>query len=477
MEGAGFAWSKAIVALAALAAAYAISVLPPPEGLDQKAMTMVGVTFVAIVFWATECVPIPVTGLVVMLLLTLYGVFPLARSISFVASKVNVLVLAGLAIAAGLSAHRLDRFIGLKIASLVGDRADMLMLGVMLATMALSMWIPNTAAAALMAPVAAGILRLSGAERGRSSFGKAVMIGVAYAATIGGVGTPVGTPPVPIAIDNVERVSGTRIGFAAWMAWGVPVALALTLAAWRLLLLLYPPERRVVAGGSERVRRELEALGRMSGVQRRALALFLLVALLWLLDPLVSSVFRGSPWAADWTYVVSILAVILFTAPVLGVLSWRELSREVDWGVLLLVAGGLALGEGLRETGVIPYLSRVVAARLSGANPYAALTVLAAITALSTTVFCSITATASAMVPVVLGIASALGLDPRVAGVVAGVASALAFVLPASTPPNAVAYSFGYFKNYEMAKAGLLLIPLAVALAVLVCAPMVPALV
>ncbi|MEM0000444.1 MAG: DASS family sodium-coupled anion symporter [Desulfurococcaceae archaeon] len=463
---------RASIAFVMLIVAHTIASLQPPEGLTSKSMAMLGITLLALVYWATECVPIPVTGLLIISLQVLYGIFPLGKAVSFIASKVNILVLAGLVISVALTTYSLDKLIGLSIASLMGNRADMLLLGLMLSTAVLSMWIPNTAAAALMAPVALGTLRLLKKEKGESNLGKVAMIGIAYAATAGGIGTPVGTPPVPITIENIEATTGTKIGFATWISWGIPISIVLVLLAWRILLLLYPPETKTMAVGKELIRITLGDYGKLTSSQKHALGLFGLAALLWLLDPIISTVFKDRSWAADWTYLASLIIIILYTVPVVGVLSWRQVTEKVDWGILFLVAGGLAIGEGLRETGIVDALSRVASRFLASVPEYVALVVIAIISGLGVSLFCSITATASTMVPLSLGIATSTGIDPRLAGIFAGIASCFAFLLPANSPPNAIVYSHGYFKNYEMVKAGALLIVAGI-LVLLLFAPLI----
>uniref|UniRef100_A0A7C2FEE8 DASS family sodium-coupled anion symporter n=1 Tax=Thermosphaera aggregans TaxID=54254 RepID=A0A7C2FEE8_9CREN len=416
--------------------------------LQQKAM--IGISILAIVYWVTECVPIPVTGIIIILLEVVFGVFPLAKGLSYIASDVNMLILAGLVISIALSKYQLDRLLSLKILSFMGEKTDRIVLGMMIATALLSMWIPNTAAAAIMAPVAVGMLELIRAEKGRSNAGKIMMIGVAYAATIGGIGTPVGTPPVPITIRNVKEATGYDITFAKWMAWGVPIALVLTIIAWKLLTLFYPPEVKSIPGGKSIVDKELEKIGKLNKQQKTTLAIFGIAVVLWLMDSFY-------PILPNWTYIASLIIIVLYLIPGVGTLSWDEVSREADWGVLFLVAGGLALGGGLRETGIVKMLADAIATRLAGSSPYLVNIVIALVAGFSVTVFCSITATSSAFVPIAIAIAGSLGMDARFTGIVAGIASCFAFLLPANTPPNAIAYSYGYFKNYEMAKVGLVL--------------------
>ncbi|WP_276814667.1 SLC13 family permease [Desulfurococcus amylolyticus] len=461
---------KLLIAVLTLMTAHLVASASPIGGLDQRGMAMLGIALLALVYWSTECVPIPVTGLIVMLLLTLYGIFPFSKSVSFIASKVNILIIAGLVISAALSTHKLDKLLGLKVLSLVGVRVHMVVLGMMLATALISMLMSNTAAAALMAPVAVSILSMVGAKSGESNLGKALMIGIAYAATIGGIGTPVGTPPVPITIGNIESSLGIRISFVKWMIWGVPIVLALTLTAWRVLLLLYPPEREVKTVSREAIERELRSMGPLTLAQKRTIALMALAVILWLIEPLAVLLLSGQQWVLDWTYVVSLLVIMLFFMPGIGVLEAKQIS-ELDWGVVFLVAGGLALGEGLRETGILKLIADSLKSPLQAYPPSLVSVIIAAISVLGITVICSITATSATMVPLAISVAKTLGMDPRTSAVVAvaaGLASCYAFLLPANTPPNAITYSYGYFKSYEMAKAGVIVILAGIALIIVI---------
>ncbi|MEM5822727.1 MAG: DASS family sodium-coupled anion symporter [Ignisphaera sp.] len=426
------------------------------RSLAPKVMAMIGLIALALILWSTEAVPIPLTGIIIILLLSIFNIMPLATALSYIASEVNILILAGLVISVGLSKHSVDRYISLKILNIMGERAERIVLGMILSTALISMWIPNTAAAAIMIPVAVGILDLLGARKGESNLAKAMMIGVAFGASIGGIGTPVGTPPVPITIDNVKRATGIDISFATWMAWGIPLSIILVFVAWILLILFYKPEVKVIENSRRIVTEELEKLGGLTGYRRKTLLLFFSAIVLWLLDPVMSRYVSG------WTYIVSLVIIILFIIPGAGVLDWVEAAREVDWGTLFLVAGGLALGSGLRATRITDLISSVISQQLYGLNPIMMLGIIGLVAGFAITVFCSITATSSAMVPIAIAMAKALNLHPLVAGVVAGVSSCFAFLLPANTPPNAIAYSHGYFRSSEMARVGLLLIILSV---------------
>lgn len=245
---------------------------------------------------------------------------------------------------------------------------------------------------------------------------------------------------------------------------------ALTLTAWRVLLLLYPPEQEVKTVSREVVEGELRSMGPLTLVQKRAIVLMALAVILWLIEPLPVSLLSGQQWVLDWTYVVSLLIIVLFFIPGIGVLEAKQI-RELEWEVVFLVAGGLALGEGLRETGILKIIADSLKGPLQAYPPSLIAVIIATISVLSITVVCSITATSATMVPLAISVAKTLGMDPRmsaVVAVVAGLASCYAFLLPANTPPNAITYSYGYFKSYEMAKAGVIVTLAGIALIILI---------
>lgn len=457
------------LAITVLAIVLIASVLPPPSGLNVSQWRMLWIIVLAVVYWASECVPIPLTGIIIILLLVVLGILPFDKAYGYVADKVIALIVAGEVLSIALAKHGVDRYLSLKILGVTGERAERVILGMMLSTAFISMWIPNTAAAAIMAPIAFGMLGLFGAEKGKSNLGKAMMIGVAYAASIGGLGTPVGTPPVPITISNIEKTTGLYIGFTTWMMWGVPLALLLVFIAWLELIILFKPEIREIKGGRRVIEEEMKKIGGLVGERKKALILFLVVAALWISDPIANQFIK------DWTYVVSLIAIITLVFPKIGVLEWRDVSEKTDWGVVFLVAGGLALGGGLKESGLVELIGDFVTGYLSGLHPVLMITGISLLSALLITVFCSITATSSFAVPLGIAIAKGLGINPVVAAIAAGMSSAFAFLLPANTPPNAITYSYGYFKNYEMAKAGIILMIASSLIATLFAVFIVPA--
>ena len=438
-----------IIMIITLLAGFAITLLPFPEALSRQAVLMVAITFISAVFWITECIPIALTGLVVILLQAVTGIQGISAGLRHIANPVNSIIFAGYIMATALSKYKLDRRISLRIVSAMGERTDMLALGIMVATGFISMWISNSASAAIMMPIALGIVAMTDHKPGNSRLGKVMMIGIAYAANVGGMGTPAGTPASSITIALIRDILGIEIRFLDWCLRAVPMVILLIPLGWFLLLKLYPPDEKRIHGGAEGVRRELAALGPLNPGQRKVLVLFLLAIVLWTMDSFM-------PLLPGWLYIASVGIALLFVAPGIGVVTWQEAAPEIGWDIFILVGGGLALGSGLNETGVIRYIAENLSTILSGASVWIVAAAVALISSLSITLFSSLTATSTTFVPVTIGLAVALSMDPVPLAIMAGLASCCAFMLPANTPPNAIVYKSGYFKSWEMARAGII---------------------
>lgn len=458
---------KKIFLITFLAAAL-ITQLPFLSSLALDARLMIAIAFAAAAFWITEVIPIPMTALMVIILQGIFRIQPFHEGIAFVAHPVNTLLLAGFIIAGAMKKHGLDRRIGLKFISFMGEKTSRLILGVMIGTAILSMWISNTAATAIMLPIGIGILEKAKENPRGTNMGKAMVIGIAFIANIGGMGTPVGTPPVPITIGFLNDLAGINVTFGQWLVRAVPIVLILIPLVWKLMITIYEPEVKRIKGGTEEVKKELAEMGKLSTGQRHVVILFVLALGLWLVDavgpfilPFFSSGFIDflsplSPLADNWMYIASLLISLIFVLPKVGAIGWREAGNEIGWGVLILVGGGLALGSGLEKTGVIELIASNMEIILMGAGLILVVAAIGFVTAFSITLFSSLTATSSTFVPVAIELASDLGHDQLLLASVAGMAACFAFLLPANTPPNALVYQSKFFKTAEMTKAGLL---------------------
>lgn len=419
----------ACAALAALAYASA----PPPDALRA------GLAIFVLVggLWMTQALHLSVTALMVPLLAVLAGLMDLRTALASFAHPIIFLFLGGFALAAALQQQGLDRRLALAVLRLAAgrrSRAVALLFGL---TALLSMWISNTATAAMMLPLALGLLADDDGPRERAF----VLLGVAYSASIGGIGTLVGSPP------NAIAAAQAGIGFAEWMRIGVPlVLLMLPLMAGVLYLVLRPRLAAAVAAP------EPPGAGRpWTRPQRITLAVFGLAAAGWIgAAPLGRALGIG----ADVDSAVAVAAVIALVAG--GAIGWPEIERRIHWGVLLLFGGGLALSAVMAASGASAFLAAALTSALHGAPTVMLL--LAVVTfVVFLTELVSNTAAAALLVPIFLGVAAALGLPPPLFAAAIAVSASCAFMLPVATPPNAIVYATDEVPQATMMRCGLVL--------------------
>jgi sodium-dependent dicarboxylate transporter 2/3/5 len=481
----------ALLALAIFATA-AVA-LVPVDGLSTAGQLAVATGTFAAVCWVTGALPLPVTALCVPALLAGFGVYPsLAPALASFADPVVFLLLAGFALAAALQSHGLDRRAAFTLVARVGGSPRVLVLVVMVTTAGLSMLVSNSATAAMMAPIALGIGgqlapgatdggRNEGDDRtdGLANVEVAMLLGVAYAASIGGVGTLVGTPPNAIVVAQVERALDYRVGFLQWSLVGLPVV-ALTLpVAWALLVRLYPPAADDASPARAVARRRLAAAGSLSPAARRTLAVTATTALLWVLgglgflfEPYLpervfvtlfggdATTLLGTPGHQGLLFYVLIGLLAIPALVVSGAAEWETLV-DVDWGTLLLLGGGLSLADALVATDATTWLADVTVGSLGGV-PVVLLVVTIVLVTIGLGELASNTAMTAILAPVLVTLgpayAATLGTDGATAGVflavLAAVASSFGFALPVATPPNAIVFGTGEVTREQMLRAG-----------------------
>jgi sodium-dependent dicarboxylate transporter 2/3/5 len=441
-----------------------------PLNLPAGGNEVVGISFWMLCWWITEAAPLPVTALLPVVLMPLTGVVTLDEALRPYSSKIVYLFFGGFMLALGLEAHGLHQRIALLIIRLVGFSPPRLILGFLLATALLSMWISNTATAVMMLPMALSVLALltSGDEGGqgdpapRKRFAAALILCIAYGANTGGMGTIIGTPPNLVMRGYFESQLGIEISFFTWMLWAIPVVLVILSLIYFLLTYLLFPCHDLQLPDAERVFAEQRRLlGPMRPVHWRMLAVFAVTAMLWMFGGLIRPLLpvlplTGAPVPLTDEIVAIAAAIALFVVPGEGrqgdaLLNW-EATRRLPWGILLLFGGGLSLANGLEITGVIQTLSGQVEWMAGG--QVIVLVVLLTALSLYLTELMSNVAMVQVMVPVVSAVAVGLGVNPLFLALPVTLASSCAFMLPMATPPNAIVFSTGQISVWQMIKAG-----------------------
>lgn len=436
--------------------------LPPPEGLTPEAWRVAATAVLMAIWWVTEPVPIPVTGMLPLALFPLVGVGSVAEASAPYADPLIFLFLGGFLIALGLEKWNLHRRIALAVISLVGTRPAGLVGGFMLATAFLSAWVSNTATAVMMLPIGLSVIGLLGkgrAEAGETDgFAVALLLGIAYGASIGGLATLIGTPPNALLAAFMSRSYGVEIGFAQWMAIGLPITLAMLAFTWIVLTrVVFRLPGEAVAGSAALIRGEVEALGRLSGPEVRVGLVFLAAAFLWVARPALSGIL---PAGMNDTVIAIMAGVALFiipagrAAPGARLLDWAAAAR-LPWGVLLLFGGGLSLAAAIGRTGLAAWIG--AGFEELGTWPILLVVVLVTAAIVFLTELTSNTATVAAFLPLMAAVAPVIGADPFMLAIPVALAGSLAFMLPAATPPNAIVFGSGWLTVAQMAKAGLLL--------------------
>lgn len=430
--------------------------LPPPGGMEQSAWKVASIGLLMAAWWMTEAVPIPVTALLPIILLPALGVTPVAEATAPYANPIVFLFLGGFLLAQALEQCGLHRRMALSILSAVGTGPARLVGGFMLAAALTSMWVSNTATVVMMLPMALGVIGLTGPEPGGSAGDNlpvALLLGIAYGSSLGGMATLIGTPPNALLAGFMAESYGVRIGFAQWMAFALPLVLAALPICWFLLTrVVFPLSLNEVGGGRAMIARELGSLGPLSRAEAIVGGIAATVALAWVLQPLVE------PWLPGLsdTAIAVTGAVLLFVVPVNWrrgefPLDWSQAER-VPWGILLLFGGGLSLAASIQSSGLAGWIGEA----LAGLTGYPMVLVVAVVTAavVFLTELTSNTATAAAFLPVVASTAVGLQTHPLVLAIPTALAASCAFMLPVATPPNALVYAGGHVTIRQMMRAG-----------------------
>ncbi len=450
--------------------------LPAGEGvaLSAEGRSVAAIGVLMALLWMTEALPLPATALLPLALFPLAGALPMADAAAPYAHKYIFLFMGGFMIALAMERWSLHKRIALTIVGAVGTKPTRLIAGFMAAAALLSMWISNTATAVMLLPIATSIIglvqeRMGSAEQERDArvdrFGVCLLISVAYACTVGGVGTIIGTPPNVFLVSYLDEAFDIQISFFDWMLAAIPLVVVFLTIIWLALTkLVFRIPFDEIPGGRAVIREELARLGPLQRAEKMTLAVFALAAMTWI----------GRGFLAEWAWfaervplvtrlddaaVAIIAALLLFALPVdprrgVFVLDW-DTAKGLPWGVLLLFGGGLSLSAAIQETGLDAFIGAQVEGL--GGLPTVLLIAAVALIVILLTEFASNTAVAAIFLPVLGGVAPVLGMDPLQLCIPAAVAASCAFMMPVATPPNAIIFGSGRVRITQLVRAGVLL--------------------
>ncbi len=458
-------------------AALALALAPLP-GLSREAHTLAGILALVVVYWVTEALPLPVTALLGVTLAVVLGVADAATAFSALGNEVVFLFIGSFMLAQAMSVHGLDRRVAYALLSFPLAEGSPLLLMLLLGLVAagVSMWVSNTATTAMLLPVALAVGQHAGAGvaeqkglpgSGPTTYTMALLFMLAYGASVGGLATPVGTPPNLIGIALIRETTGRDITFFQWVQIGLPLSLLLLLIAFGLLVWLYRPPLRRPPPQPGYFRGQLRGLGPMTPGERNTALALGAAACLWMLPGAValvagpeSALYRLLEQRLPEGVVALAAAALLFLLPAGGkpgrsTLTWQQASA-IDWGTILLFAGGIALGKMMLDSSLAGSLGAALVAG-TGLTSQAGITAASVAAGVLISETASNTASANIVIPVMTSIAGAAGVPSLVPALGATLGASLGFMLPVSTPPNALIYGTRQLTILQMVRTGLLL--------------------
>ncbi|WP_110708860.1 DASS family sodium-coupled anion symporter [Salinicola sp. CR57] len=448
---------------------FATQLLPAPAGMEPAAWHCVGLALLLATWWATEAIPIPATSLLPIPLAPALGIADLKGTAASYANPTIFLFLGGFLLGIAMQRWNLHRRIALRILDVVGQKPRQQIAGFMLATGFISMWVSNTATAIMMLPIGMSVVSLfaNAESEDVKRYATALLLAIAYSASIGGIATLIGTPPNAILAGYLSSEQDIELGFAQWMVIGLPVSVVMMAVAWWWLTrggfkLKLDDDNGDVIGD------ELAKLGEMKPAEKRVGIVFLLAALAWVTRPLLND--WGVEWLSD-TSVALLAGVGLFLIPSGSerhrpLLLWED-ARDLPWGILLLFGGGLALASSISSSGLADWIANQLT--VFGNLPLLLLIGVITLVIIFLTELTSNTATAAAFLPLLGALAISLGVDPLLITVPAAIAASCAFMMPVATPPNAIVFATGRMTIQSMIRAGFFLNVAGTVVVTLIC--------
>ena len=441
-----------------------IEITPAPSGLSTAGWHAAAVASLVAIWWVSEAIPLSATALLPLVLFPLLGVTSINDAAVPYANRVIFLMVGGFVIALGMQRWNLHRRIALSLVALTGGSPAGVIGGFMLAAAVISMWVFNTTTTVMMVPIALSVIdfvRGGTSERpehtrAANNFATALMIGIAYAATIGGMGTLIGTAPNAVLAGFMSETYGIEVSFAQWMMVGVPMVIIMLPIVWLILVkIAFPIDLPSVPGQTRMIRAELDAMGPMSRGERTVAAVVAVTAFLWVFRPVIND---ALPFVTlNDTSIALLAAVSLFVIPVdlkTGTFALGgEWARNIPWGVVILFGGGLSLAAGIKSSGLADWIGGGTGGLLGLPTILVVLTVVVLMILL--TEITSNTATTATFLPIVAAVAIGLGENPMLLVIPTVFAASCAFMMPVATPPNAVVFGTGQITISQLIRSGI----------------------
>ncbi len=433
---------------------------PAPHGMESVAWKTVAVAVLMATWWITEVIPIAVTSLLPIVLFPIMRIATIGEATTPYSNPVIFLFLGGFVLAIAMQTWNLHKRIALSIIYFVGVKPSRIIMGFIIASAFLSMWISNTATAMMMLPIALSVVSVVGHEKENiqhiRNFEIVLLLAIAYACNIGGIGTLIGTPPNALLAAFMLENYGVEVGFAQWMAVGIPLVIVfLPLMYLILTRLTYPIHLKELHGGQELIRQKIDALGPITTPEKRVAIVFGLTALFWIFRPLISKFLPGlSDTGIALTSCLVLFILPAGTKPGRKIVEWQN-TKAMPWDILILFGGGLSLAMAIETSGLAKYIGLAVSG-LTGIH-IIFLILFVVLLILFLTEITSNTATTSAFLPVLASMALGMTQNPMLFILPAAIASSCAFMLPVATPPNAIIFGSRKVSIQQMAKAGFLI--------------------
>lgn len=434
-------------------------VIPTPDGMTFKTQAVAAVTCLMAIWWMTEAIPIPATSLLPIVLFPALGVVGTKQVTMQYGHHLVYLMLGGFIIAQAIERWGLHRRIALNTINILGLKPSRMLLGFMVATAMLSMWISNAATTLMMMPIAAAVIfQLKQSNKNyHPAFGTALLLAIAYSASIGGTGTLIGTPPNVVLAAQMEALHEVSISFLDWMLLAAPLLIVMLLVVWVLFTKIIFKQGMQLKGTGSVIKQELNALGHMTAAERRVLLVFVLVGLAWVLrGSLKLPELKGITDASIAVLGALLLFLLPSGMPKTGqserLMDW-DTARNLPWSTLLLFGGGLALAFGFKTSGLDVWLGNELSF-IKGMDLIWVVAIIVAVVILLTEIT-SNTATATVFIPIMSAVAMSSGYDPMITMIATTLAASYAFMLPVATPPNTIVFGSGQVEITDMVRAGL----------------------